>query len=179
MKLSILRRPAMALGLLFVVSSLAACSDQVTAPEVEAAVLLDVHPTPGSVDVSVGTVVTITFDHAIAEGMDDYAALHEGSLTGPIVEGEWALSADLTILTFTPAEQLMAATTYVVHLGAGMMDQQGNHVSLEQHGLGMGGQWASESMMTGGMGGGMGTGGMGQNGQMMRSDCQFARVISV
>jgi hypothetical protein len=154
-------------GLLCVAAALSACSDQVTAPEVEVAALLDVRPAPGSVDVSVGTTVTITFDHAIAEGMDAYAALHEGTLTGPIVDGTWDLSADLTVLTFTPAEQLKAATTYVVHLGGGMMDAQGNHVGLEEHGLGMGGQWASETMMNGGMGSGMGHGGMGQNSQMM------------
>lgn len=40
-------------------------------------------------------------------------------------------------------------------IGGGMMDDHGNFVDLEHHGLAMGGQWATESMMTGGMGSGM------------------------
>lgn len=143
-----------------------ACSDDVTGPDTDVAALLSMEPAPGSVDISVGASVDITFDHAIGFGMQEYAALHEGALTGPEVEGAWTLSEDRMVLTFTPDQQLQAATTYVVHLGAGMTDEHGNHVSLEQHGLGMGGEWATESMTTGGMGSGMGSG-MGQNDQMM------------
>ena len=144
-----------------------ACSGDVIAPEDDTAELLSMVPAPGAVDVSVGASVDITFDHAIGFGMREFAALHEGSLTGPVVDGTWALSEDRTVLMFTPDQQLKAATTYVVHLGAGMTDEQGHHVGLEQHGVGMGGQWATQSMMTGGgMGSGMGSG-MGENGQMM------------
>lgn len=141
-----------------------ACAVDPTAPEEGAAVLLTMEPPAGSTDVSVGSSVTITFDHAIAAGMEEYAALHEGTLTGPEVDGTWVRSENGMTLTFTPAAPLKAATTYVIHIGGGMMDDQGNHVNLEQHGLGMGGQWATQSMMSGGMGSGMG---MGQNGQMM------------
>ena len=144
-----------------------ACSDAGTAPLDEGStVLLDVVPAHGSVDVSVGTSVVVTFDHALGFGMQEYAALHEGALTGAIVSGVWALSEERTVLTFTPATPLKAATTYVIHLGAGMTDEDGRHVSVGQHGVGMGGQWATQSMMTGGTGMGMGSG-MGQNGQMM------------
>ena len=144
-----------------------ACSGEVTAPEDDTAELLSMVPAPGAVDVSVGASVDITFDHAIGFGMEEFAALHEGSLTGPLVDGMWSLSEDRTVLTFTPDQQLKVATTYVVHLGAGMTDENGEHVGLEQHGLGMGGEWATESMMTGGgMGSGMGSG-MGDNSQMM------------
>ena len=139
----------------------AACGDTSTDPVIEVAALLTVAPAPGTLDVAVDANVTVTFDHAIGPGMEDFAALHEGVLTGPIVDGTWALSADRMVLTFDPAQPLKAATTYVIHLGGGMTDDHGNHVNLDQHGLGMGGQWATHTMMTSG---GMG---MGQNGQMM------------
>lgn len=141
-----------------------ACTDDPTAPQ-DVAALLSMEPAAGSMDVSVGASVVITFDHSIGAGMEQYAALHEGELTGPEVEGMWTRSEDGTMLTFEPAAPLKAATTYVVHIGGGMMDDHGNHVDLEQHGLGMGGEWATQSMMSGG---GMGSGmGMGATGQMM------------
>jgi len=95
----------------------------------------------------------------IGVGMEAYAELHEGSVTGPVVEGAWTLSEDRMVLTFAPTQALKPSTTYVIHLGGGMMDELGNHVNLGQHGLGMGGQWATQTMMTGGMG-------MGGNGHM-------------
>lgn len=151
------------IGAVAVAATLAACGPDATAPEEElGAALLSIQPTPGSMDVTVGAEVVVTFDHAIAEGMEAYAALHEGSVTGPIVEGTWMQSEDRTQLTFMPLSQLKPATTYVIHLGAGMMDDHGNHVDLETHGMGMGGAWATGSMMTGGMGSGM-----GQTGTMM------------
>jgi Bacterial Ig-like domain len=145
-----------------------ACSDTGTNPneDQEFAALLSILPTPGSLDVEVGATVVVTFDHAIAAGMGAYAALHEGTLTGPEVEGTWALSEARTELIFTPAEELKPSTTYVIHLGGGMMDEDGNPVDLEEHGMGMGGQWATEQMLAGGMGmgqmGGQGGGMMGE-----------------
>ncbi len=145
--------------------ALGACSTGTTELEntTQAAALLSVQPVAGTTGVAVGTEVVVTFDHAMAEGMESYADLHEGSLTGPRVEGIWALSTDRTKLTFTPATALKAATTYVIHIGGGMMDAEGHEVDLGMHGTGMGGQWATESMMTGGMGGMMGGGTMGQH----------------
>ena len=139
---------------------IAACAEDPIAPPADITALLSMEPTHGSTDVAVDSMVTVTFDHAIGVGMEAYAALHEGSLTGPEVEGAWTLSEDRMVLTFAPAQALKSATMYVIHLGGGMMDDQGNHVSLEQHGLGMGGQWATQTMMGGGMG-------MGGNNQMM------------
>lgn len=137
-----------------------ACSEDATAPGgEEPAVLLSVQPSPGSTDVTVGSSVVVTFDHAIAAGMEEYAALHEGDVTGPELPGTWLVSDDRTTLTFTPDEPMKPATTYVIHVGGGMMDDHGNVVDLEHHGLAMGGQWATQSMMTGGMGSGMMGGG--------------------
>lgn len=140
----------------------AACSEDPAAPEEDVAALLSVEPAAGSIDVGVGSTVIVSFDHAIATGMEEYAALHEESLMGPEVDGTWALSANGMTLTFTPAAPLSPATTYVIHIGGGMTDDHGDHVNLGQHGLGMGGLWATQSMMTGGMGTGM-----GQNAHMM------------
>jgi hypothetical protein len=95
----------------------------------------------------------VGFDHPIAEGMERYAALHEGSVTGPEVSGTWTRSEDGTMPSFSPDAPLKPATTYSVHLGGGMMDPDGGMVDLGMHGLAMGGDWATQSMMTGGMGG--------------------------
>lgn len=151
---------AIAFGLASTLLIASACSEDATAPRgEEPAVLLSVQPSPGSTDVTVGSSVVVTFDHAIAAGMGEYAALDEGDVTGPEVPGAWHLSDDGTTLTFTPDGPLKAATTYVIHVGGGMMDDNGHLVDLEHHGLAMGGQWATESMMTGGMGSGMMGGG--------------------
>ncbi|MDP2958247.1 MAG: Ig-like domain-containing protein [Longimicrobiales bacterium] len=141
-------------------ATLGACTDTAAIPGVDdVASLLSVQPAGGSVNVAVGRNVVITFDHAIAAGMEAYAALHEGSVVGPVVAGAWGASQDRTVLTFRPAAPLKAATTYVIHLGGGMMGGNGQRVNLERHGIGMGGQWATGSMMTGGMGAGMMSGG--------------------
>lgn len=133
-----------------------ACSDEATGPDFrEPTALLSVQPAGGTVGVEVGTDVVVRFDHAIAEGMERYASLHEGSVVGPEVPGAWTRSADGATLTFSPAAPLKPATTYVIHLGGGMMDEDGEGVDLGMHGLDMGGQWATGSMMTGGMGSGM------------------------
>jgi hypothetical protein len=163
--IEVLRIELKAVSMVLVLMLLGGCGADATAPEVESgAALVSVVPAHGAVDVSVGTTVVMTFDHPLASGMEQYAALHEGGLEGPLVDGLWVLSSAGTVLTFTPAGELKAATTYTIHLGAGMMDARGHLVDLEQHGLGMGGAWATRSMMTGGgmMGGGtMGGGVMG------------------
>jgi hypothetical protein len=155
------RRIASTLALATALLATAACSDDTDpiAPD-DVTALLSVQPAGGSVDVSVGTTVVVTFDHAVAVGMEAYAALHEGSVTGAEVAGAWSRSADGTALTFTPDAPLKPATTYVVHLGGGMMDENGGMLDLAMHGeQHMGGQWATQSMM----GGSMGMGGMGSH----------------
>lgn len=133
----------------------AGCNGSTTELE-EPAALLSVSPQAGAVDVSATAPVQIVFDHAMAAGVEAFAALHEGDVTGPEVPGVWTLSADRTTMTFAPDGALMAATTYVIHVGGAMMDDHGNAADLERHGAGMGGQWATGSMMMGpgGQGGG-------------------------
>ena len=151
---------------------LAACSDGATAPEVAENVtaLLSVEPAAGSVAVSVDATVVVTFDHPIAEGMEEYADLHEGTVAGPIVPGEWTRSADGLTLSFAPEAPLKPSTTYVIHVGGDMMDEDGHLVDLGIHGHDMGGEWATPSMMGGGAGMGMGMG--GQTGSHMGTGWQ-------
>lgn len=147
-----------AVGLLaMTVGVLSGCAESATEPaSVEPAVLLSVVPAGGSVNVDVGTTVAVAFDHAIADGMEEYAALLEGSVTGPEVAGTWSMAQDHMALMFAPTSALKPATTYVIHIGGGMMDEDGDTVNLGMHGVGMGGEWATQSMMTAGMGMGMG-----------------------
>jgi hypothetical protein len=157
-------RTVHALALATAVLANAGCSSGAdpTAPQADdVTALLSVQPVGGSVDTSVGATVVVTFDHAIAEGMEKYADLHEGTVAGPVVAGAWSRSVDGATLTFTPSVPLKPATTYVIHLGGDMMDENGHVVDLEMHGDMMGGQWATQSMMTGGMG--MGSGSMGSH----------------
>lgn len=117
--------------------------------------LLSVVPRGGSTDVDRFSQVVIEFDHAVMQGMEDYALLHEGDVTGAEVAGAWTLSIDRRALTFTPVSALAPGTRYTIHLGGGMMDADGEHVDLGTHGVHMGGAWATPGMMHGGVMGGL------------------------
>ncbi|MGD2067172.1 MAG: Ig-like domain-containing protein [Gemmatimonadota bacterium] len=138
-----------------------ACSggDSPAAPGAsETTALLSIVPTGGATDVDPPATVVVGFDHPMMPGMEAYALLHRGDVTGPEVPGAWRLSDDLRTLTFTPASLLQPGTTYTIHLGGGMMDADGRHVDFDAHGDRMGGVWASPAMMGRGM---MGSGMMG------------------
>lgn len=138
-------------------------SDPPLDPGAETTVLLSVVPRGGSTDVDRFAPVVIEFDHPVMAGMDAFALLHEGDVTGPEVPGTWILSADRLDLTFTPAAPLAPSTSYTIHLGGGMMDAGGDHVDFDAHGDHMGGAWATGGMMGGGMmGGGMMGGAVGE-----------------
>jgi hypothetical protein len=115
-----------------------------------------VSPPGGSIGVNVSTVITIGFTHPMLAGMEQYVAVHEGTATGPLVDGSWGWSQDRTRLTFTPAEPLKAKTQYTIHVGGGMRDRDHHAVGLGRYGHQMGGQWATGPGMPGGgmMGGG-------------------------
>ncbi len=141
----------------FVLSTLAACSHMTEPVEEDELALQTVIPTGGDTNVDPNEPVVLQFNHPIHAGMEAYAALHLGDVTGPEVDGVWTVSEDGTKLTFTPSQPLLRATTYTIHVGGGMTDDHGSHVNLGTHGLGMGGSWATGTMMNGGaMGGGMG-----------------------
>ncbi len=125
--------------------------DFTTAPGVTA--FVSIVPIGGDTDVDPNAPVVIQFDHAMQMGMEMYAALHEGDVTGPEVAGTWTWSDDDTVLTFTPDQPLLPGTQYTVHLGGGMMDAHGGTVDFDSNGTHMGGDWATGDMMGGMMGG--------------------------
>lgn len=149
------------------VLAVAACGGSSTAPtavESSPAALASVVPAGGATSVDPAAPITLTFTHAMPAAAQMYVELREGSLTGPVVAGTARWSADGTVLTFTPAAVLKAATTYVLHVGGGMVDAAGDSVDYSQCPR-YGGQPATAGMMGlgaggGGMGGGMGGGGM-------------------
>ncbi len=108
-------------------------------------------PAPGAVGVDPAGVIMIGFTHAMAGGVEQFMVLHDGGVTGPLVAGAWTWSPDRTRATFRPAAPLRSATSYTVHVGGGLMDAVGHRVGLERHGIPMGGQWVTGSMMGGGM----------------------------
>ena len=83
-------------------------------------------------------------------------------MDGTLVPGSWSWNQTRTQLTFTPVAPLKPQTQYVIHIGGGMQDQDGQHINYQEHGFGMGGQWMTQQMHQGGQHGyGMGQGGMG------------------
>jgi hypothetical protein len=138
---------------------LAACGESTTAPIGDTA-LLSVVPIGGATDVDTNAPITMEFEHAMHRDM--YAALHEGGdVSGALVDGDWAWSADKTQLTFTHAMPLNSMAEYTIHIGGGMMDADGQVIDLGQHGHDMGGEWVTQQMMDQRMMGGGGMMGFG------------------
>jgi hypothetical protein len=110
---------------------LAACSGSSTGPTSPPSAttsVVGVSPAGGATNVSVGSVVTLNFDHAMMSGMEQYVALHRDSLLGPLVPGTMTWSDDRMHLTFTPGAPLAPHTTYVLHVGGGMIDSTGTPI---------------------------------------------------
>lgn len=114
-------------------------------------VVTAVTPPGGAVDVDPAGLVMITFSRPMQKGMEMYAALHEGDVTGPEVTGTWSWAEDGLSLQFAPAAPLANATLHTIHLGGGMVDGRGDVLGLESCVVLHGGQWATEGMMGGGM----------------------------
>jgi len=119
--------------------------------------LTSVSPAGGSANVDPSSTVTLEFDHPMADGMEEYCAVHEGGLEGAEVPGRWEWSHDHEWLTFSPDQPFEHGHQYTLHVGGGMQDEQGHPMNFEQHGHDMGGAWVSEDML--GPGAGMMMGG--------------------
>jgi hypothetical protein len=102
----------------------------------------------------------VRFSQPMAGGVEQYVDLHQGGIDGPVVPMPCELSDDRSTLTCTPGQPLQSGTAYTIHIGAGMMDEGGRPVEVEDHGMGMGGQPVTGGMM-GGVHGGQSTGLMG------------------
>ena len=108
-----------------------------------------IFPTGGSVDVDPTAPIVISFTGMMGVGMEMYAVLHEGDVSGPVVPGSWTWSTDRTILSFRPAAPLKSRTRYTLHLGGGMIDAAGEQIDYRRCESRYGGQWATSRMMGG------------------------------
>ena len=142
-----------------------ACADGPTAPAVTARIVALV-PTGGATSVEATAPIVITFSRPMPAGMEQYLALHEGGLDGPVVPMTCTWSGDRTTLTCTPQAPLAPATRYTLHLGGGMRDEMGGGLDYEQCMAQHDGQWATSAMMGHGPGPGMGGGMMGDSSMM-------------
>jgi hypothetical protein len=127
------------------VLALGACSES-TSPAV--ATLTAVSPAPNAVAVAPSTTVTLTFDHAMTPGMEQYIDLHQGGITGATVPMHCAWNAGMTTATCTPTAPLAPGTQHTIHVGCGMPDAHGHMMEMEgwTH---RGGEWATSGMMGG------------------------------
>lgn len=114
--------------------------------------LVSMSPAGSSTSVSPSGVITMRFGYAMGWGMEQYVALHEGDVNGPLVPMSCLWSADRTTLTCTPHAPLKSRTQYTIHMGGGMLDANGRPIDMNQYGPHFGGQWLPSSM--GGMHGG-------------------------
>lgn len=154
------RKVWVALVLVGAAASAAGCSKSPSSPGASGTtVLRTVSPEAGATNVSRTTTVQVKFNHRLMAGMEQYLDVHKDDVAGPEVDGDCVMSGDSTMLTFMFADSLEPGTTYVIHVGGGMMDDDGQDVDLGRYGMGMGGQWVTASMM--GDGTGMGPGMMG------------------
>ena len=126
------------------------CEDDATTPQMEETALLSVIPQGGTTGVDPNGPFVLEFTHSMQSGMEEYADVHEGDVEGPLVAGSWSWNTEFTKLTFTPVAPLKKLTQYVVHIGGGMVDEDGNPINYGLHGLGMGGQWMTQQMHQGG-----------------------------
>ena len=146
------------------VATLAVACSGSTAPSSISTSVVGVVPRGGATSVPTSAVVTVTFSHAMMPSMQQYMAVHRDSLRGPLVSMTMSWSPDSTILTMMPTAPLAPGTTYVLHMGGGMMDAQADSISYAQC-PSLGGVPVTSSMMGGMMGGSeMGPGWMGGNG---------------
>jgi hypothetical protein len=115
--------------------------------------LMSITPQGGATGLSTSAPIMMRFSAAMGVGMEQYVDLHMGDLSGPTVPMSCGWSADRTTLTCTPQGSLAPRTSYVVHLGGGMMTQAGQPLDYMQYGPMMGGQWITGGMMTSSHGG--------------------------
>lgn len=126
----------------------------------DASAVQSVVPANGSEKVDPGQPVVVRFSRAMMPGSEMLVVLHERTVTGAVVPGSFAWSADRSTLTFTPATRLAARSVYVIHLAPDLRVATGARLN---HGacVGLGGRAVTGAMMgTGtmsnsGMGGGM------------------------
>lgn len=109
--------------------------------------LMSVAPQGGATGVAGSTSMVFRFSAAMGSGMEQYVDLHMGNPAGPTMPMNCLWSGDRTTLTCTPQGPLSPRTTYVMHLGGGMVTHAGQPVDCGQYGPAMGGQWVTGGVM--------------------------------
>jgi hypothetical protein len=134
----------------------AACSDGTQDAGTQEVALVNVTPRGGSMTVDPNTRIEIEFDSRMANGMEQFCAVHMGELDGAEVVGRWEWSQDSHVLTFTPDQPFGTSMRHTLHVGGGITDVDGHQMNFERHGFDMGGHWVDEDMLGqhGGMMGG-------------------------
>jgi hypothetical protein len=125
------------------------------------AALVSVVPPGASTSVPTAMPFTLRFGAPMAAAMEQYVDLHLRDISGPLVSMDCAFTPDRLTLTCTPSAALEPRTTYVLHVGGGMMTAVGQPIDYGLHGPGMGGHWLTGGMMMGPNHGGYGWGMMG------------------
>ena len=117
----------------------AACSDGTQSTGAEEAALVSVTPRGGSMSVDPNARMEVEFDNRMANGMEEFCAVHIGEVDGPAVAGRWEWSQDRHVLTFTPDQPLGTNMQHTLHVGGGITDADGHRMDFDQHGFDMGG----------------------------------------
>ncbi|MGD8897150.1 MAG: Ig-like domain-containing protein [Acidobacteriota bacterium] len=108
---------------------------------------LSVTPRGGATGVPVSSPLELHWGVAMSAGMEQFVDLHRGDLSGPTVPMGFAWSGDGMQLVCTPVSPLQPETQYVIHVGGGMVDADGELIDMDEHGPGYGGQWIQGGMM--------------------------------
>ena len=124
------------------------------------AAFMSMTPGGGAMGVPVGTPLEFRWGTAMGAGMEQFVDLHMGDLSGSVVPMNCVWSGDRRTLVCMPTSPLEAGTQYMVHVGGGMVDANGQFVGMDMYGPGFGGQWIQGGMMGPGHAG-MGWGMMG------------------
>src|SRR5919106_5935232 len=107
--------------------ALGACTGAPAAPALTARIV-SVVPSGGATNVDPAAPIVVTFDHAMAPGMEAYAS-------------------------FAPDQPLESNTQYTLRLGGGMRAMDDGYVDYGPCAAGHGGEWTGGGMMGGNMGG--------------------------
>ena len=108
---------------------------------------MSVSPGGGAMGVPVGTPLELHWSTAMGAGMEQYVDVHMGDLSGPVVPTSCVWSGGQTTLVCTPLSPLQPGPQYMVHVGGGMTDVNGQFIDMDMYGPGFGGQWVQGGMM--------------------------------
>jgi hypothetical protein len=93
----------------------AACSDGTQSAGTQEAALVSVTPRGGSMSVNPNAPIEIEFDSRMANGTEQFCAVHVGGLDGAEVAGRWEWSQDRHVLTFAPDQPLRTSMQHTAH----------------------------------------------------------------